>query len=67
MRRPAVPPVSREGWLAPGFEGEQRIRQSDGLEICLIEPDRSVGSQLGRVLCRKRLGGLLKYYYRAAA
>ena len=32
-----------------------------------IEPGEEVGRTAGRLQCRKRLGGMLRYYYRAAA
>ena len=33
----------------------------------LLEAEECVGSSHGKVRCRKRLGGLLGYYHRAAA
>ena len=42
-------------------------RNHQGLESKLIEPGPEVDGAEGRVLCRKRLGGMLRYYYRAAA
>ncbi len=42
-------------------------RNHQGLENRLIQPEKSVGSATGRVHCRERIGGLLKYYYREAA
>jgi putative transposase len=42
-------------------------RNHQGLDGKLIEPEPGVGVNEGRVLCRLRLGGLLKYYYREAA
>jgi hypothetical protein len=33
----------------------------------LIDSGDEVGRATGKVLCRERLGGLLKYYYREAA
>ena len=32
-----------------------------------IEPESNVGSPNGAIKCNARLGGLLRYYYRAAA
>ena len=43
--------------------GKRRIR----LNNRLIEPVREVGRTAGRIQCRKRLGGMLRYYYNAAA
>ena len=42
-------------------------RNHQGLDNSLIEPDPRVGSCEGRVRCRERLGGILKYYFREAA
>ena len=42
-------------------------RNHQGLDNQLIEPDPGVGSAAGEVARRDRLGGLLKYYHRAAA
>ena len=42
-------------------------RPHQGLENQIIEPEFENGSRAGEVRCRKRLGGLLKYYYREAA
>jgi transposase InsO family protein len=42
-------------------------RNHQGLGNQLIEPGAEVGSRLGVIACRQRLGGLLKYYYRRAA
>jgi len=42
-------------------------RSRQGLGNRLIEPERNLGGRTGRVLCRQRLGGLLKHYYRVAA
>jgi transposase InsO family protein len=46
------------------FHGERNHR---GLGNRLIEPGEEVGRTAGRLQCRKRLGGMLRYYYRAAA
>jgi putative transposase len=40
-------------------------RNHQGLGHGLIEPSSETGQ--GRVACRQRLGGLLRYYYRRAA
>ncbi len=42
-------------------------RNHQGLDNTLIEPGREVGQVAGTFECHQRLGGLLKYYYRAAA
>ena len=42
-------------------------RNHQGLESRLIEPGPELGRTEGRVLCRSRLGGMLRYYYREAA
>ncbi len=41
-------------------------RHHQGLGGRLIDPDETAGRTRGRVQCRQRLGGLLRYYYRAA-
>lgn len=46
------------------FHGE---RNHQGLDNQLIEPGEEVGRVTGPVQCRERLGGMLRYYYRAAA
>ena len=46
------------------YHGE---RNHQGLENSIIEPDGRVGSCEGRIRCRERLGGILKYYFRDAA
>jgi putative transposase len=42
-------------------------RNHQGLGNQLIEPGEEVGQSRGEVQCRERIGGLLRYYYRAAA
>jgi putative transposase len=42
-------------------------RNHQGLDNRLIEPDAGVGQRIGEIVCRNRLGGLLKYYDRKAA
>ena len=42
-------------------------RNHQGLDNQLIEPGDEVGSVAGKIECRERLGGMLKYYYRSAA
>lgn len=46
------------------YHGE---RNHQGLDNQLIDPREEVGLVQGKVECRERLGGLLRYYYRAAA
>ena len=46
------------------YHGE---RNHQGLGNSLLEAEECVGSPHGKVRCRKRLGGLLSYYHRAAA
>jgi hypothetical protein len=50
--------------LLQHFHGE---RNHQGLGNRLIEPGLEVGWSAGAVACRKRLGGVLRFYYRAAA
>jgi transposase InsO family protein len=42
-------------------------RNHQGLDNRLIEPGQEVGHTPGEVVCRERLGGMLRYYYRKAA
>ncbi len=42
-------------------------RNHQGLENELIQPGDEVGSVAGKIECRERLGGMLRYYYRDAA
>ena len=42
-------------------------RNHQGLGNHLIEPNDRVGATDGRIECRERLGGILRYYYRDAA
>jgi transposase InsO family protein len=39
-------------------------RNNQGLDNPLIEPDEEVGRTTGDIACRKRFGGMLRYYYR---
>ncbi len=43
-----------------------RERNHQGLDNKIIEPGDEVGAVAGTVECRERLGGLLRYYHRAA-
>jgi hypothetical protein len=42
-------------------------RNHQGMCNQLIEPSDDVGKEIGRIQCRDRLGGMLRYYYRVAA
>ncbi|MCH7689128.1 MAG: transposase [Planctomycetes bacterium] len=42
-------------------------RNHQGLDNQLIEPGKEVGQVAGKIECRERLGGILRYYYREAA
>ncbi len=44
-----------------------RERNHQGLDNRLIEPEEGVREKGGKVCCRDRLGGMLRYYYREAA
>ena len=46
-------------------EHYHRERNHQGLENKIVEPDFDSNGQ-GAVQCRKRLGGLLRYYHRDA-
>ncbi len=41
-------------------------RNHQGLDNELIVAEESVGKLEGKICCRERLGGLLRYYHRAA-
>jgi len=42
-------------------------RNHQGLDNRLIEPENLTGSSLGALRCVVRLGGMLRFYHRAAA
>ena len=42
-------------------------RNHQGLDNKIIEPGNEVGRGEAEILCRERLGGMLRYYYRDAA
>lgn len=42
-------------------------RNHQGLDNQLIAPGVEAGAVVGKIACRERLGGLLRYYYRTAA
>ena len=42
-------------------------RNHQGLDNQIIDPSSEIGHSVGKIECRERLGGLLKYYYCDAA
>jgi hypothetical protein len=44
-----------------------RERNHQGLDNRLIDPSDVAAAVQGRIHCRQRLGGMLRYYYRKAA
>ena len=46
------------------YHGE---RPHQGLDHQILMPGPDAGQQTGEIVCRERLGGLLKYYHRQAA
>ena len=44
-----------------------RERAHQGFDHQILEPGPEVGHTVGNIVCRERLGGLLKYYHRQAA
>ena len=42
-------------------------RPHQGLDNCMIDPDATAGRTVGSIVCRERVGGMLRYYYREAA
>ncbi len=50
-----------------GRKHYKRERNHLGLGHELIEPNGDAGSVAGKIECRERLGGMLKYYPRRAA
>ena len=48
-------------------EHYNREHSHQGIDNEIPHPPRDAPSQDGRIACRERLGGLLKYYYREAA
>ena len=49
------------------LEHYHQERNHQGLDNRLIAPGEEVGRKDGAVVCRQRLGGMLRYYYRNAA
>ena len=41
-------------------------RKHQSLDNRIIEPGNEIGKRHGQINCRERLGGLLRYYHRAA-
>lgn len=48
-------------------EHYHRERNHQGLQNQVLEPGSEIGTSVGSIQCRERLGGMLKYYYRDAA
>ena len=46
---------------------EERNHQGKGNVLLFPRNEEIIGSSKGRVRCKERLGGLLKYYHREAA
>ena len=42
-------------------------RPHQGLNNSLIDPDETAGRTVGSIVCRERVGGMSRYYYREAA
>ena len=53
--------------IAEYVEHYHRERNHQGMDGRLLASDEAVGQAEGRVACRERLGGTLRYYYREAA
>jgi putative transposase len=49
------------------LEHYHRERNHQGKNNRILVPCEEVGRAAGEIQCRERLGGLLRYYYRAAA
>ena len=56
-----VTPDPNTAWMM------QMVRNHQGLDNQLIDPTQDVGHADGKIQCRERLGGMLRYYYRQAA
>ena len=73
--------LKEEALMRVIFFGESALRQAaqqflihyhgerahQGLDHRILEPGAEVGQKAGAIVCRARLGGLLKYYHRQAA
>jgi hypothetical protein len=44
-----------------------RERNHQGLDNTIIEPRAEISQDVSDIQCQERLGGMLRYYYRAAA
>ena len=53
--------------VAAFLEHYHRERNHQGLENRIVAPSAEVGAVIGKIECRERLGGMLRYYYRGAA
>jgi putative transposase len=53
--------------IAEYMQHYHRERNHQGMGDRLLMPGNGVGGAEGRIACRERLGGTLKYYYREAA
>jgi transposase len=60
--RSTIAEILKEAGFDPAPE-----RQHQGLQNRIIEPEFAEFSTAGTIDCRKRLGGVLRYYYREAA
>jgi putative transposase len=49
------------------LEHNHAERSRQGLGNRLIEPGEEAARTTGKIVCRQRLGGLLRYYYHEAA
>ena len=50
--------------LPGAYEQHDSERNHQGLDSALIDPGPEADQQEGRILCRPRLGGLLRHYVR---
>jgi putative transposase len=57
--------MARTGQLAE--IAKERNHQGKGNGLLFPRNEEIIGSRKGRVRCKERLGGLLKYYHREAA
>lgn len=53
--------------VAAFLEHYHAERNHQGLDNRIIAPSAEVSAVVGKIECRERLGGMLRYYYRAAA
>ena len=53
--------------VAAYLEHYHAERNHQGLENKIIDPGDKVGSAIGKIECRERLGGMLRFYHREAA